>query len=120
MKINEVEIKSGMIIAVDFGDYKPIPFVVHSLIDGTLMVFQYGNFQKRPYPSYIEPLKSFYELHKDKIVEIYELELSDNGQLLHEKTLWLKDKYYVVITLKEIAAKFGVSCGRIRIDKSCK
>lgn len=116
MNINGIEMKPGMVIAVDFGDYKPIPFVVHSLTDGTLMVFQYGDFRKSPYPSQIKSLKDFYEVNKDKFVEIYELELSDKGQLLRGKTLWLKDKYYVFVTIEEIAEKFGVSTGQIKIQ----
>lgn len=111
MKINEIEIKPGMVFSVKYDeDIMPTVFVVFPLKTKGLAVIQYGVSNKYPYGCW-EHITRFYENNKDYIVEIRDL--TDQGFLHGGKLLWKKGT--VIVTIEDIAKKFNCKPEQIKI-----
>lgn len=108
MKINGVEIKPGMVIET-LEDDKNILYVVFPLLDGELGVVSYSKVSW-------SGIEYFIEKYSSKIICIYDLTSERLGGLNNGKVLWQKPKE-VVLTMDEIAKKFGVPVEQLRIKK---
>lgn len=101
MKVNGIEIKPGMIFITDNG----YTWVVFPTKD-SLAIISYEEV-KWYY------LDNFLETYDNKIISIKDLSDTELGE---GKVLWEKPKE-VIITMDEIAKKFGLSVEQIKIIK---
>lgn len=106
MEINGVEIKPGMGIYINEKTYSHL-YIVFPIKDG-LGVIPYGEAGR-----WLE-LSEFLETYKEKIVAI--CGLAEVGVSIGNNILWEKPKE-VVITMDQIAEKFGYPVEQIKIMK---
>jgi hypothetical protein len=103
MKINGIEIKPGMVIETSNNE----SWVVFPTKKGLAVIndqaTQWDNFN------------SFINFFKNDIEKIYDL--SDGNFLTGGNKLWEKPKE-IVLTMQEIAEKFGVPVEQLRIKKN--
>lgn len=112
--INGVEIKPGMVINLKYPEVKELISYVVFPLKYRLAVVQYGanNHYRAGY--WADDVNDFYNSHKDYIEEIRDvtdIAILDGGNIL-----WKKPKE-IVITMDEIADKFGYPVEQIKIMK---
>lgn len=108
MEINGIEIKPGMVIEIEIDD-KSISYVVFPLLDGELGMISYSK-------SSWDRIEYFIRHYSSKIVCIHDLTSTELGGLTSGEVLWEKPKE-VVLTMGEIADKFGVPVEQLRIKE---
>ena len=114
MKINGIEIKSGMVINLKYPEVSGlISYVVFSL-KHRLAVVQYGTNNHYRVGYWTDDVNNFYNTHKDYIEEIRDV--TDNAILDGGTILWKKPKE-IILTMNEIAEKFGYPVEQIKIAK---
>lgn len=109
MKINGVEIKPGMVIKTIDNNNKKDYYVVFPLLNGELGVISYNNVSW-------SDIEYFVKWYSSKIICIHDLTSTELGGLDSGKVLWEKPKE-VILTMDEIAKKFGYPVEQIKIKK---
>ena len=109
MEFHGIEIKAGMIIVIDEPNVDNIPYIVFPRTDG-LAVVLYGT---TTYGIW-EPLKDFINTNYNIIKRIYDVH---GGEHLFGNIIWEKGPKEIILTMDEIAKKFGVSVEQIKIKK---
>lgn len=114
MEINGIEIKPGMVINLKYPEVSGlISYVVFSL-KHRLAVVQYGTNNHYRVGYWTDDVNNFYNTHKDYIEEIRDV--TDNAILDGGIILWKKPKE-IILTMDEIAEKFGYPVEQIKIVK---
>lgn len=108
MEINGIKIKPGMVIEIQNNDNK-LSYVVFPLLNGKLGMICHNK-------SSWDSIEYFIKNYSSKIICIYDLTSEELRGLNSGKVLWQKSKE-VVLTMDEIAKKFGFPVERIRIKK---
>lgn len=106
--INGVEIKPGMVIEIQDND-KELSYVVFPLLNGRLGLICYNK-------SSWSGIEYFIKYYSHKIICIHDLTSEELGELSRGKVLWEKPKE-IILTIDEIAGKFGCPAEQIRIKK---
>ena len=106
MEINGVEIKPGMVIEIQDNDIK-LSYVVFPLLNKKLGLICHN---KSSWGS----IERFIKRYSSKIICIYDLTSEELGGLNRGKVLWEKPKE-AVLTMDEIAEKFGIPVEQLRI-----
>lgn len=106
--INGVEIKPGMVIEIQDND-KELSYVVFPLLNGRLGLICYNK-------SSWSGIEYFIKYYSHKIICIHDLTSEELGGLSRGKVLWEKPKE-IILTIDEIAEKFGCPAEQIRIKK---
>lgn len=105
MKINGIEIKPGMVIVIE-RDGKENHWIVFPINCGLAVI----NYEFNIW----DDLSSFIRDYNKEIIAIHDL--STGESLKTGKILWEKSKE-IILTMDEIAKKFGVSVEQIKIKK---
>lgn len=114
MEINGIEIKPGMVINLKYPEVNGlISYVVFSL-KHRLAVIQYDTNNHYRVGYWTDSVNDFYDTHKDYIEEIRDV--TDNAILDGGTILWKKPKE-IILTMDEIAEKFGYPVEQLRIKK---
>ena len=114
MEINGIEIKPEMVINLKYPEVNGlISYIVFSL-KHRLAVVQYGTNDHYRGGYWIDNVNDFYNKHKDYIEEIRDV--TDNALLDGGTILWKKPKE-IILTIDEIANKFGIPVEQLKIKK---
>ena len=109
MKINGVEIKTGMVIKTKEENNVIYTYIVFPLLNNTLGVMAYDK-------TSWDTIENFITFKYSKIIAIYDLIPAKSNFLYTGKLLWDKSKE-VELTMQEIADKFGVPVEQLKIKK---
>lgn len=110
MEFYGIEIKAGMVIILDEANTENVPYIVFPRTDNLAVV----KFKDSTWGSWYL-LKDFINRNYNNITRIYDV--AGGKQSLFGDIIWEKDPEEIVITMDEIAKKFGYPVERIKITK---
>lgn len=110
MEFHGIEIKAGMIIVIDEPNVDNVPYIVFPRAN-ELGVVKYGITACGIWFN----LEEFIIIYCDNIKRIYDK--SKDKHVLFGDIIWEKGPKEVVLTMDEIAKKFGIPVEQLRIEK---
>lgn len=110
MRINGIEIKAGMVIILNEANAENVPYIVFPRTDNLAVV----KFKNDNWGSWCL-LKDFINRNYNNITRIHDV--AGGEQSLLGDTIWEKSPEEIVLTMDEIAKKFGYPVEQIKIRK---